>query len=246
MRQESNWRTRDNPLHLDLFEHSSQSLLSSASSSILDMALNDEGNVRRCRSDYARHVLQRPVTRIHAPLARNAKFRIDSHVMSKLPIFHGKPFEDPYRHVEELSQVCEINQFHNVSADIMKMKLFLATLRDKAKDWFLKLGKEFTSWTEMKEEFLRKYYSVGKTTSIRKAMCEFTQGPSETFHEAWERLRDLTRECPHHGVSNHELKQIFYDGLGPQDRYLLDVASGDTFMSKFEDEAMELIETGGE
>ena len=92
------------------------------------------------------------------------------------------------------------------------------------------------------EEFLRKYYSVGKTTSVRKAIREFTQGSSETFHEAWERLRDLTRECPHHGVSNHELTQIFYDGLGPQDRYLLDAASGGTFMSKYEDDAMDLIE----
>ena len=49
----------------------------------------------------------------------------------------------------------------------MKMKLFPATLRDRSKDWFLKLGKEFTSWTAMEEEFLRKYYSVGKTTSVR-------------------------------------------------------------------------------
>ena len=128
----------------------------------------------------------------------------------------------------------------------MKMKHFPATLRDRAKDWFLKLGKEFTSWTEMEEEFLRKYYSVGKTTSVRKDIREFTQGMSETFHEAWEQLRDLTRECPHHGVSNHELTQIFYDGLGPQDRYLLDEASGGTFMSKYEDDAMELIETVAE
>ena len=124
----------------------------------------------------------------------------------------------------------------------MKMKLFPATLRDRPKDWFLKLGKEFICCIEMEQEFLRKYYSVGKTTSVRKAMREFTQGPSETFHEAWERPRDLTRECPHHGVSNHELTQIFYDRLGPQDIYLLDGASGGTFMSKFEDEAMELIE----
>ena len=43
-------------------------------------------------------------------------------------------------------------------------------------------------------------------------------------------------------MSNHELTQIFYDGLGPQDRYLLDAASGSTFMSKYEDDAMELIE----
>ena len=154
--------------------------------------------------------------------------------------------EDPYRHVDELSQVCEINQIHNLSADVMKMKLFPATLRDRAKDWFLKLGKEFTSWTEMEEEFLRKYYFLGKTTSISKAIREFTQEPSETFHEAWERLRDLTRECPHHGVSNHGLTQIFYDGLGPQDRYLLDAPSGGTFMSKFEDEAIELTKTVAE
>ena len=90
------------------------------------------------------------------------------------------------------------------------------------------------------------HYSVGKTTSVRKAIREFTQCSSETFHEAWERLRDLTRECPHHGVSNHELTQIFYDGLGPQDRYLLDAASGGTFMSKYEDDAMDLIETVAE
>ena len=95
----------------------------------------------------------------------------------------------------------------------------------------------------MEEEFLRKYYSVGKTTSVQTTIREFTQGLSETFHEAWERLRDLTREFPHHGVSNHELTQIFYDGLGPQDRYLLDAAIGGTFMSKYEDNAMELIET---
>ena len=84
----------------------------------------------------------------------------------------------------------------------------------------------------MEEEFSRKYYSVGKTTSVQKAIREFTQGSSETFHEAWELLRDLKRECPHHGVSNHELTQ---------DRYLLDAASGGTFMSKYEDDAMELI-----
>ena len=54
------------------------------------------------------------------------------------------------------------------------------------------------------------------------------------------------RECPHHGVSNHELTQIFYDGLDPQDRYLLDAASDDIFMSKYEDDVMELIKTVAE
>ena len=33
----------------------------------------------------------------------------------------------------------------------------------------------------MEEEFLRKYYSVGKTTSVRKAFHEFTQRPISAF-----------------------------------------------------------------
>ena len=76
----------------------------------------------------------------------------------------------------------------------------------------------------MEDAFLRKYYSVGKTSAVRRAIRE--------FYEAWERLRDLLRQCPHHGIPKHEINQIIYDGLGAPDRYLLDAASGGTFMSK--------------
>ena len=44
-------------------------------------------------------------------------------------------------------------------------------------------------------------------------------------------------------MSNHELTQIFYDGLVPQDRYLLDVASGDTFINSYKEGAIEFTET---
>ena len=60
--------------------------------------------------------------------------------------------------------------------------------------------------------------------------------------EACGRLRDLLRQCPHYGIPKHEITQIFYDGLGARNRYLLDAASGGTFMSKYEDEALKLIE----
>ena len=89
----------------------------------------------------------------------------------------------------------------------------------------------------MEEEFLRKYYSIRKITSIRMVIHECTQGSSESFHEAWERLSDLIRECPHHGVSNYELTQIFYDGLGRQDRNF-DAPRGSNFMCRFDDDAI--------
>ena len=46
----------------------------------------------------------------------------------------------------------------------------------------------------------------------------------------------------HLGIPKHEIAQIFYDGLGAPHRYLLGAASGGTFMRKYKDEALELIE----
>ena len=122
------------------------------------------------------------------------------------------------------------------------MLFFPFTLKERANEWFFTLGREFDSWRDMEDAFLHKHYSVGKTSTVRRAIREFSQGPGEVFYEAWERLRDLLRQCPHHGIPKHEITQIFYDGLGALDRYLFNAASGGTFMRKYEDEALELIE----
>ena len=105
MRRQTTLRLRNNPLHVDLFERSLQSPTSFKSFwtvEPVEMALNDKGNTVKCLSDYARPVLQSWVTRIHTRLNRGPHFRINSYVMSILPIFHGKPFKDPYRHMDEL------------------------------------------------------------------------------------------------------------------------------------------------
>ena len=195
--------------------------------------------VRRRLSDYTRPVIQRQTTQVNAPLQRGANFKIDSHILGLLPTFYGLPSEDPYQHVDKFSEVCKFNQLHYVPSETAKMRFFPFTLKERAKEWFFTLGREFDSWRDMEDAFLRKYYSVGKTSVVRRAIREFSQGPSEVFYEAWERLRDLLRQCPHHGIPKNEITQIFYDGLGAHDRYLLDAASGGTFMSKYEDEALE-------
>ena len=62
----------------------------------------------------------------------------------------------------------------------------------------------------MEDTFLCKYYSVGKTSTVKRAIRKFSQGPGEVFYEAWERLRDLLRQCLHHGIiPKHEITNIF-------------------------------------
>ena len=170
----------------------------------MDAPLPTKG-MRRRLSDYARPVVQRQTTRVNAPLQRGANFKTDSHILGLLPIFHGLPSEDPYRHVDEFSRVCEFNQFHNVPSETAKMRFFPFTLKERAKEWFFTLGREFASWRDMEDAFLCKYYSVGKTSAVRRAIREFSQGSGEVFYEAWERLRDLLRQYPHHGIPKHEI-----------------------------------------
>ena len=95
--------------------------------------------------------------------------------------------------MDEFSQVCEFNQFQNFPSETAMMRFFAFTLKERAKEWFFSLGREFGSWRDMEDAFLRKYYSVGKTSAVRRAIREFSQGPGKVFYEAWERLRDLLR-----------------------------------------------------
>ena len=86
--------------------------------------------------------------------------------------------------MDEFSQVCEFNQFHNVPFETAKMRFFPFTLKARAKEWVFTLGREFDSWRDMEDVFLCKYYSVGKTNVVRRAIYEFSQGPGEVFYEA--------------------------------------------------------------
>ena len=127
--QISTRHTRNNPLYDDLFDTSVPSIAPSEASSDPMPALATPGRgeridaplpdkiVRRHLSYYARPVVKSQTTRVNAPLQRGAKFKIDSHILGLLPTFHGLPSKDSYRQVNEFSQVCEFNQFHNVPSE---------------------------------------------------------------------------------------------------------------------------------
>jgi hypothetical protein len=52
----------------------------------------------------------------------------------------------------------------------------------------------------MQHELLKKYFTIGKTDQIQKAITDFSQIEREPFHETWERMNKLLRKCPHHAV----------------------------------------------
>nr|GFA20136.1 reverse transcriptase domain-containing protein [Tanacetum cinerariifolium] len=73
-------------------------------------------------------------------------------------------------------------------------------------------------------------------------ITRFTQNIEETFGEAWERFKEMLRQCPHHEFS--ELHQIntFYNGLNEHEQDSLNAAAGGNFLRKTPKDALIIIE----
>nr|GFC41421.1 hypothetical protein [Tanacetum cinerariifolium] len=64
----------------------------------------------------------------------------------------------------------------------------------------------------------------------------------ESFHEAWERYKDLLRACPHHGFTKLHQLDAFYNALNPTDQDSLNAAAGGNLLEKSPQDALMIIE----
>ena len=119
----------------------------------------------------------------------------------------------------------------DVDNDIVKSKLFLFSLRDRAKAWFSYLPKNsIDSWNKCKYVFISKYFSPAKIISLRNDIMNFKQLDHEHVAQAWERMKLIIHNCPTHGLNLWMIIQNFYAGLNFASINLLDSAAGGTFM----------------
>nr|GEW51147.1 ribonuclease H-like domain-containing protein [Tanacetum cinerariifolium] len=92
-------------------------------------------------------------------------------------------------------------------------------------------------------KFINQFFPPIKTTYLRSEIINFLQKPNETFNEAWERFKDLLRQCPHHGFSELHQLDTFYNALNPNDQDALDSAAGGNFLNKIPRECLSIIES---
>ena len=181
---------------------------------------------------------------IQMPPVEAAQYEIKSSTIQMLPSFYGLTNEDPYKHLDEFLEICSTVKIQHFSDDALRLKLFPFSLKDRAKYWLNSIDTvTISTWDQLQREFLKKYFSIGKSNQIRKAITSFSQSDGEMFHETLERLKDLTRKCPHHAIPKWQLVQCFYDGLSERHRQMVDASCGGTFMLKNEHEAWQLFET---
>ncbi|WZY72266.1 hypothetical protein YC2023_004506 [Brassica napus] len=132
--------------------------------------------------------------------------------------FSGLPHEHPMDHLERY------------------------TLNGKAMHWLRQQPTgSLTSWSDIKNAFLRNFFDEARTEELRNKISTFSQKAGEFFKDAWIRFRFFQRDCPHHGFNEVQLLSTFFRGLALQYQMALDTVSEGNFTTRNPLEAVRLI-----
>ncbi|KAL4279047.1 hypothetical protein GQ457_03G014760 [Hibiscus cannabinus] len=146
-------------------------------------------------------------------------------MLNTLGQFGGSPAENARQHLKSFMEICNSFKIHGVSNDVLKLKLFPYSLRDKAKAWLNNLPPgSLQSWTKLCRSFLAKFIYTKMTDHLRNQITSFRQEDNEAMHEAWEHYRDLFRRCPMHGLPKWTQVSIFYNSVNTPTRMVLDAS----------------------
>nr|CAN63403.1 hypothetical protein VITISV_001870 [Vitis vinifera] len=167
---------------------------------------------------------------------------IRPHIVPLLPTFHGMESENPYAHIKEFEDVCNTFQEGGTAIELMRLKLFPFTLKDKAKIWLNSLRpRSIRTWTELQADFLKKFFPTHRTNGLKRQISNFSARENEKFYECWERYMEAINACPHHGFDTWLLVGYFYDGMSSSMKQILETMCGGDFMSKNPEEAMDFL-----
>nr|GEZ95164.1 hypothetical protein [Tanacetum cinerariifolium] len=91
-------------------------------------------------------------------------------------------------------------------------------------------------------KFINEFFPPSRTTNLRNKIFNFQQWFDESFHETWDRYKDLLRACPHHGFSELHQLDIFYNALNPADQDSLNSAAGGNLLERRTQDVLMIIE----
>ena len=108
---------------------------------------------------------------------------ITTHLVSLLPQFHGIGNENPFTHIKDFEEVSHTFHEGNTSIELMRLKLFPFTLKDKAKLWFNSLRPQsIRSWSKLQTTFLKKFFPTHSTSVLKRQITNFEALDNEIFY----------------------------------------------------------------
>ena len=91
-------------------------------------------------------------------------------------------------------------------------------------------------------KFSFKFLTPSKVSELRESITRFAQEENEEIHKAWERYKGTLRRCPNHGLPDWLEIDLFYKGLKPSIRTIVDLSAGGALNRLSHDEAYDLLD----
>ncbi|GKB84199.1 reverse transcriptase domain-containing protein [Tanacetum coccineum] len=130
--------------------------------------------------------------------------------------FFGFEKEDPHAHIRYFNKITSTLKYKDVPETSIKLMLFPFSIDGPARIWLDKEpSRSILTWDDLFEE---------------------------TFSEAWDRLKDLLQACPHHGFTELQQLDTFYNGLKPTDQDSLNSAAGGNLLERMPQDALKIFE----
>ena len=127
--------------------------------------------------------------------------------------------------------------------NIIRLKFFPFSLKDKAKTWLQNLRSEsIRTWDEMQTQFLEKFFLPHITNSFTRQITTFTQKSRETLYQYWDRFKELLNICPHHGFETWRLMSYFYKELTSQGRQIVEMMCNDEFKDQSPEDTLDYLD----
>ncbi|KAE8712804.1 hypothetical protein F3Y22_tig00110223pilonHSYRG00028 [Hibiscus syriacus] len=140
-------------------------------------------------------------------------------ILNSIGQFGGMPNEYARQHIRNFLEVCDSFCQQGVHEDVLKLKFFPYSLRDRARAWL-----------------------SGVPASSMIDIASFRQADDESMYECWDRYKALLRKCSNHGFQDWTQVVMFYNGVNASTRMMLDVSANGTLLDKSPAEAFDILD----
>ena len=189
--------------------------------------------------DFWRPVIQEEyyAVRQHAIEANNFEQKPSLITMVPQHQFTSHPSEDPNEHMGRFMRMANTIKLNGVRPEVIKLQLFLFSLRDVAITWFdsLPVG-SVNTWEELLEAYMSIFFPPALTIERRGEIIVFKQGEEESLYNAWERFKRLLKRCPMHGIGLTTQMDIFYHAMNYSSKGIIDASCCGAFKRRNSEE----------
>nr|GEW17218.1 reverse transcriptase domain-containing protein [Tanacetum cinerariifolium] len=182
---------------------------------------------------------------IVVPLILAEQFKLKHSLINMMTSkqFFGLEKDNPHDHIRWFNKITSTIKYKDVPNSVIKLFLFPFSLAGAARWWLEKESpRSITTWDDLVSKFINEFFPPLRTTNLRNEISNFQQKFDESFHEAWERYKDLLHACPHHGFTELHQLDTFYNALNPADQDSLNAAAGGNLLEKSPQDALTITE----